>query len=267
MTAQKREQSLLDVGIDISVISGEELARLRVDEIDDLSRHVSNMNVKNTLGATNPVVTIRGVGLNDFNANSNPTAGVYVDEVFLTSTAMMGFQLFDMERVEVLKGPQGTLYGRNTTAGAVSFVTRKPTPRIRSLRKRRLRRLPRVRDRGGHGRPAQRCAVVSRRGQIQDQGKGFSKDRISGDDFGAADRFAWRAQLHGTRARRLSGTLNLHGGRIAPTAMASSTSARRIPSPSMCASRSWRAASIPHRASISSATATRTAIPTRATTI
>jgi hypothetical protein len=115
VTAQKREQSLLDVGIAISVLSGEELSQLRVEEVGDLALHVSNMNVKNTLGATNPVVTIRGVGLNDFNANNNPTAGVYIDEVFLTSTAMMGFQLFDMERVEVLKGPQGTLYGRNTT--------------------------------------------------------------------------------------------------------------------------------------------------------
>ena len=75
VTAQKREQGLLDVGISIAVISGEELAQLRVGEIGDVSRHVSNMNVKNTLGATNPVVTIRGVGLNDFNANSNPTAG------------------------------------------------------------------------------------------------------------------------------------------------------------------------------------------------
>ena len=81
VTAQKREQSLLDVGIAISVLTGEELSQLRVEEVGDLALHVSNMNVKNTLGATNPVVTIRGVGLNDFNANNNPTAGVYIDEV------------------------------------------------------------------------------------------------------------------------------------------------------------------------------------------
>jgi iron complex outermembrane receptor protein len=212
VTAQKREQSLLDVGIDISVVTGEDLARLRVDEIDDLSRHISNMNVKNTLGATNPVVTIRGVGLNDFNANSNPTAGVYVDEVFLTSTAMMGFQLFDMDRVEVLKGPQGTLYGRNTTAGAVSFITRKPTREFEAYARAGYADYQAFESEGAIGGPMGEAFAFRIAAKYEDQGTGFSKDRISGDDFGAADRFAWRAQLEWQPSETLSGTLNVHGG-------------------------------------------------------
>lgn len=212
VTAQKREQKVLDVGIAISVVTGEDLARLRVDEIDDLARHVSNMNVKKTLGATNPVVTIRGVGLNDFNANSNPTAGVYVDEVFLTSTAMMGFQLFDMDRVEVLKGPQGTLYGRNTTAGAVSFVTRKPTHEFEAYARAGYADYRAFESEGAVGGPLGDALSFRLAAKYEDQGDGFSKDRISGNDFGAADRFAWRAQLQWEPSETLSGTLNVHGG-------------------------------------------------------
>lgn len=213
VTAQKRTQSLLDVGIDVSVLSGKELADLRVDEIDDVARHVSNMNVKNTLGATNPVVTIRGVGLNDFNANSNPTAGVYVDEVFLTSTAMMGFQLFDMDRVEVLKGPQGTLYGRNTTAGAVSFVTRKPTNDFNAFASTSYGDHQRFEAEAALGGPLSDSLAFRLSGKWQDQGEGFSKNRATGKDFGAADRFAFRAQLAWDKGENFTANLNVHGGR------------------------------------------------------
>ncbi len=212
VTAQKREQSLFDVGISISVISGEELAKLRVDEIADVSRHISNMNVKSTLGATNPVVTIRGVGLNDFNANSNPTAGVYIDEVFLTSTAMMGFQLFDMERVEVLKGPQGTLYGRNTTAGAVSFVTRKPTRELEAFASAGYGDYRLFETEAAVGGPLTEALGFRVAAKWQDQGEGFSRNRTTGADFGAADRFAWRAQLAWDAGEDMTATLNVHGG-------------------------------------------------------
>jgi iron complex outermembrane receptor protein len=212
VTAQKREQSLLDVGIDISVVTGDDLERLRVDEIDDLSRHISNMNVKNTLGATNPVVTIRGVGLNDFNANSSPTAGVYVDEIFLTSTAMMGFQLFDMDRVEVLKGPQGTLYGRNTTAGAVSFITRKPTRELEAYAQAGYGDHRTFESEAAVGGPLGEALAFRLAARYEDQGTGFSEDRVSGNDFGAADRIAWRAQLAWEPSDTLAATLNVHGG-------------------------------------------------------
>ncbi len=126
VTAQKRAQSTLDVGISLSVVGQEELARKRVDAVTDLVAFSTNVSVKDNIAGLVPVITIRGVGLNDFSATNNPSAGVYVDEVSLSSLALMNFDLFDNERFEVLKGPQGTLYGRTATAGALNIVTAKP---------------------------------------------------------------------------------------------------------------------------------------------
>ena len=77
-----------------------------------------NLDIKEQVPGAMPVITIRGVGLNDFGAANSPSAGVYVDQVYVASIAMMAFDMYDLERIEVLKGPQGTLYGRNSTAGA-----------------------------------------------------------------------------------------------------------------------------------------------------
>ena len=100
---------------------------MRIETPLDIAKLAPNVDIKSTLAGLNPAITLRGVGLNDFNVNNNPSVGVYVDEVFLTSPAMLSFMMFDVERVEVLKGPQGTLYGRNTNGGAINIVSVKPT--------------------------------------------------------------------------------------------------------------------------------------------
>ncbi len=127
VTAQKRAQSALDVGITLSVAGQDELTSKRVEAVTDLVGFTPNVSVKDNIAGLVPVITIRGVGLNDFSATNNPSAGVYVDEVSLSSLALMNFDLFDNERFEVLKGPQGTLYGRTATAGALNIVTAKPS--------------------------------------------------------------------------------------------------------------------------------------------
>jgi iron complex outermembrane receptor protein len=127
VTAQKREQSAQDIGVAITTIPGDEIAELRLTTPQDIAGHVPNLNIKNTLGTGNAVVTIRGVGVNDFNANADQSVGVYVDEVFMANAGMISFQMFDLEQVEVLRGPQGTLYGRNTTGGALLFRSARPT--------------------------------------------------------------------------------------------------------------------------------------------
>ena len=127
VTAQKREQSAQDVGVAVTAFAEDEIRELGMLQPEDLAAHTPGLDTKAALGNYNPVFTLRGVGLNDYNVNNNPSVGVYVDEVYMASGAYLSFQIFDMERVEVLKGPQGTLYGRNTTGGAINFVTAKPT--------------------------------------------------------------------------------------------------------------------------------------------
>ena len=120
VTAQKREQSMSDVSLSVSAFTGETMRALNFREPRDLTAMVANMDIKGTQGDINPAVTIRGIGLNNFNANNNPTVGIYVDEVFLSSAAMMTLMMLDVDRLEVLKGPQGTLYGRNSSGGAIT---------------------------------------------------------------------------------------------------------------------------------------------------
>jgi len=127
VTAQRREQRADDVGVSINVLTGEDLKTTGTKSIVDLSAITPNVQIKNVLANSIVNVSIRGIGLNDYAANNNPAAGMYVDNVYLVSPTMLSFGLFDVDRVEVLKGPQGDLYGRNTTAGAVNIISRKPS--------------------------------------------------------------------------------------------------------------------------------------------
>ena len=127
VTAQKREQSIQEIAFTVNAFTAEDLRVLRVTEIYDVAQLVPGVDIKPGIGGHNPFITIRGVGLNDFSASSTGSVGVYLDEVFLSSVTSLEFTYFDTERVEVLKGPQGTLYGRNVTGGAINILSRKPT--------------------------------------------------------------------------------------------------------------------------------------------
>lgn len=127
VTAQKRSESINDVPMTITAFSGDALAAMGVSQPDDLAKVVPSLTVaKSAYGA--PIYTLRGVGFFDYTLAATPTVTVYVDEVPLPYTRMGQFAALDLERVEVLKGPQGTLYGVNATGGAINFIAASPTP-------------------------------------------------------------------------------------------------------------------------------------------
>ena len=128
VTAQKREQNVLDVGISVSALSQSDLNEQRIQELSDLDATLPNVAVKNQIPGAIPVISIRGVGLDDFSSTNNPAAGIYVDEVFLSSLALMSSDFYDLQRVEVLRGPQGTLYGGSSEGGTLRFIM--PTPSL-----------------------------------------------------------------------------------------------------------------------------------------
>lgn len=126
VTAQRRAQSASDVGITMTIATADAIRTQRIQEVANLPQLSPNVAVKENVPGLVPVITIRGVGLNDFSATNSPSAGVYVDDVYLGSLALMDFNFFDLQRLEILKGPQGTLYGRNATAGAINVISAQP---------------------------------------------------------------------------------------------------------------------------------------------
>ena len=128
VTATKRSENLQDVPVAVSAISQTALQNQGVFETSDLNHSMPNLQVSSPYGQQQPNFSLRGVGVGtDFNANAASPVGVYVDEVYQAFRASHGQQLYDLEQIEVVRGPQGTLYGRNTTGGAINFITHKPS--------------------------------------------------------------------------------------------------------------------------------------------
>ncbi len=127
VTAQKYEQTIQRVGLSIDAFTGDELDDAGIHDLRTLGEIIPGLDIKSTEGDQNQIITIRGIGLRAATPNVSPSTGVHVDGVSMATPAFLSFPLFDIERVEVLKGPQGTLYGKNTTAGTINFINKKPS--------------------------------------------------------------------------------------------------------------------------------------------
>lgn len=125
VTAQKREQRLQDVPVSITAVSGETLENLKITDLRSVQSYVPNMAVLNS--GVNPVVFIRGFGSGPNNVAFDQEVSVYLDGIYGGRGAQFSAPFFDLERMEVLRGPQGALFGRNTAAGAISLVSARPT--------------------------------------------------------------------------------------------------------------------------------------------
>ncbi len=114
---------------EISVVGfdSDYLEALGASDLSDISQFTPNLEIRTPFAASNPTLFIRGVGLRDFNANSSSSVAVYNDDIYMNSPAGQLAQLFDVENIDVLRGPQGGIYGRNASAGAIRVISRKPT--------------------------------------------------------------------------------------------------------------------------------------------
>lgn len=127
ITAQKREQDAQDVGIAVTAFSGDQMRALNVEDSFDIAAFSPGVHISGNIAGQNTQFTIRGVTQNDFNDVIEAPTAVYLDEGYIAIAQGQSFAVLDIDRVEILKGPQGTLYGRNATGGLVHFVSRKPT--------------------------------------------------------------------------------------------------------------------------------------------
>ncbi len=125
VTATKRAEAVQDVPIVINAVTGDQMEALGIFDTDDIVHLFPNLHLQGA-SALNSGFTIRGVGTNNYHITGQQAVGQYVDEVTLVSPFTSQLAVFDMERIEILRGPQNTLFGRNTTGGAVNYITRKP---------------------------------------------------------------------------------------------------------------------------------------------
>lgn len=194
VTAQKREQSANDIGMAISALSGEALRDLGVQDSTDLAVAVPGLTFADT-GLSVPVYTLRGIGFNEESVQAAATVGIYNDQIGVPFPIMSKGLLMDNERVEVLKGPQGTLFGRNSTGGAINFIANKPTDEFEAS------------VTAGYARFETADIEASASGAITDgvrarvsartvqSNEGWQESVSRGDEHGEYDKFAIRGML------------------------------------------------------------------------
>jgi outer membrane receptor protein involved in Fe transport len=212
VTAQHRQESVQNVGIAISVIDGAELAKRGVGNVNQLEYQTPSLEITPAFGGGQPQFRLRGVGFEDYASNNTPTVGIYVDDVAYPVPIMTQGVLFDVARVEVLRGPQGTLYGRNTTGGAINFVTNKPTSTTTAGIDAEYGRFGTARIEGYVSGPITDTLKIRLSG-VTEQGGAFQYNRVTGQSLGKADRLFGRGVIEWTPSPGVDVTLNVHGGR------------------------------------------------------
>lgn len=128
VTAQRREEAVQKTPLSLSVIAGPELDRMQVKRVDDVKFATPNIIVEQNTGTSSGAkIIMRGVGADESMFTNDPAVALYIDDVYIARQNGAMFDLYDVERIEVLRGPQGTLYGRNATGGAIRYISKKPT--------------------------------------------------------------------------------------------------------------------------------------------
>jgi outer membrane receptor protein involved in Fe transport len=209
VTAERKQESAQSVGIAISVLSGQDLADKSIAVVDDLQNAAPSLQVEPAFGSGQPQFRIRGVGFLDYTSNNASPVGVSLDDVPFSFPIQTQDQLFDLDRIEVLRGPQGTLYGRNTTGGEINFVTNRPTAEGHgglSV------------EYGSHGELEAQGFVsgtiaeglIGRLSLATLQGGAWQHDRLTGQKLGGKDKIALRGQLEWNPAEAVDIRFDLH---------------------------------------------------------
>lgn len=208
VTAQKKEENVQEIGLSVTAFSGDAVRRFGFEDSTDIVAQVPGLNVGTPVGeGNNPSFTLRGVGLNDFNDNNEGPIAVYIDDVYQAALPGLTFQLFDTERVEVLRGPQGTLYGRNATGGLIHFISRRPTETLEAFAEIEGGRHSTVNVEAAISGPLAE-GVRARLSGAYNSRNGYVENRI-GRDANEADNLALRGQVEFDIGD--SGLLNIKG--------------------------------------------------------
>ncbi len=194
VTARRREETLQSVPLSVSALTDQDVQDLQADDLTGIQYAVPNLYLDRG-DASNAVIFLRGIGQNDSLAFVDPGVSIYIDDVYIARTQAAMLELFDVERVEVLRGPQGTLYGRNSPGGAVKLVTRAPAAHNEFYLETGYGRFDDVTARARISGPLSETVkgklAVSYRSR-----DGFSRNAFTGRRDGDVRTLAWRAGLY-----------------------------------------------------------------------
>ncbi|MEM6485136.1 MAG: TonB-dependent receptor [Pseudomonadota bacterium] len=203
VTAQKREQNLQDVGIAVTAFSGDQVEQLGWRNAEQVAAQTPGLVATSYNGAnTISLFSIRGVAQTDFNDHQEAPTVVYTDGVYIAQTSAAGAAMFDTERVEVLKGPQGTLYGRNATGGLVHLISRRPTDTLEGYVDAEVSEFSTTRLTGVVSGPIS-DSVRGRLSVMKQDSDGYYENRL-GPDLRSLDATNVRLQLEADIGERLS---------------------------------------------------------------
>lgn len=218
ITASKKQQSIQASNVAVTAFSGDALRELNLTDSTDIASQTPGLNIGTPVGeGNNPSISLRGVGLNDFNDNNEGPIAVYRDEVYQSAMPGLTFQLFDLERVEVLRGPQGTLYGRNATGGLVHFISRKPTDDLEGFASVTLAQYNQIKTEAAIS-GGLTDNVQARLSLATNNHDGYVTNRI-GKNANEADNLAYRLQVNFDLSDDFQALVNVHGAKsetIAP---------------------------------------------------
>lgn len=195
VTAQKRAEDVQDVPIAITALSSSTLEKQRVTDVTSLDNLIPGLRIAAADAAANPKIFIRGAGLNDFNPTSSSGVGLYADGVYIGSPLAQFSTFFDLDRVEVLRGPQGTLYGRNTTGGAINVISKRPTFTPEGYASVEAGNFGSVELNAAYGGPIAGDKLAFRIAGQYAEDDGFSTNAITGNKVNNAERYALRGSL------------------------------------------------------------------------
>src|SRR5688572_6542627 len=206
VTAQRRTQSLQDVPIAMQVVDSALIKDVAAENLGDLNGFVPGLVISDG-SPTQPRYQIRGIQTGDFGVGTDPAVGVYVDGIYAARSGASLLAFNDVERIEILKGPQGTLFGRNSAAGAISIVTRQPEDEFHSLLRVRVGEYGKQYYEGMLNTPIGDNVALRING-VYNKSDGWLEDAATGQDLMPEENWAGRAALRWELSDKTSATLS-----------------------------------------------------------
>ena len=210
VTATRRAEPAQDVGIALTAVSGRLTHSLRVEQALDLSLVDPSLSTMNAQTDGTPLFLLRGIGLDDFNNNNSSGVGIYQDGVFASFPGFLTDTLYDVGRVEILKGPQGTLYGKNTDGGAINIISAQPTDHFGGYVEIGYGRWNTVDLTSAVSGPLNDRVKARLAGTMTTQGEGYQTDLATGQRYGKLHRGGARALFDIRLGDATSLDLNFH---------------------------------------------------------